>query len=230
MNALTVEKLNVHRGELPIVRDASLVVETGTITVLLGSNGAGKTTLMEGIAGAIPSKSGVVSLSDISLAGFGPYQRARQGMSLVEQGRAVFRELTVEENLDVARVDGARIDEAFELFPELVQRRSISAGLLSGGEQQMLLIARALLTKPKVLLIDEMSLGLAPLIVQRLMRMVRGLAENGQSILLVEQFASLALAVGHRAYVLRNGRVAFDGLCQELRKDPKKLHQLYFGD
>ncbi len=230
MNALTVENLTVHRGELPIVRDASLVVEAGTITVLLGSNGAGKTTLMEGIAGAIPSKSGIVSLAEVSLAGAGPYQRACQGMSLVEQGRAVFRELTVEENLDVARVDGARLEEGFELFPELLQRRHVRAGLLSGGEQQMLLIARALLTKPKVLLIDEMSLGLAPLIVQRLMRMVRSLAQNGQSILLVEQFASLALAVGHRAYVLRSGRIAFDGACEELRRDSAKLHQLYFGD
>lgn len=230
MNALTVENLTVHRGELPIVREASLVVEEGTITVLLGSNGAGKTTLMEGIAGAIPSKSGIVSLGAASLASSGPYQRACQGMSLVEQGRAVFRELTVEENLDVARVDGAKIEEGFDLFPELLQRRHVRAGLLSGGEQQMLLIARALLTKPKVLLIDEMSLGLAPLIVQRLMRMVRGLAQNGQSILLVEQFASLALAVGHRAYVLRSGRIAFDGACEELRKDSAKLHQLYFGD
>lgn len=230
MNALTVENLTVHRGELPIVRNASLVVEAGTITVLLGSNGAGKTTLMEGIAGAIPSKSGVVSLGSFSVANAGPYQRACQGMSLVEQGRAVFRELTVEENLDVARVEGAKIEEGFELFPELLQRRHIRAGLLSGGEQQMLLIARALLTKPKVLLIDEMSLGLAPLIVQRLMRMVRDLAQNGQSVLLVEQFASLALAVGHRAYVLRSGRIAFDGACDELRKDSAKLHQLYFGD
>ena len=230
MNALIVENLTVHRGDLPIVREASLVVEAGTITVLLGSNGAGKTTLMEGIAGAIPSKSGVVSLGAASLANAGPYQRACQGMSLVEQGRAVFRELTVEENLDVARAEDAKIEEGFELFPELMQRRHIRAGLLSGGEQQMLLIARALLTRPKVLLIDEMSLGLAPLIVQRLMRMVRDLAQNGQSVLLVEQFASLALAVGHRAYVLRSGRIAFDGGCDELRKDSAKLHQLYFGD
>jgi branched-chain amino acid transport system ATP-binding protein len=230
MNALTVDKLTVYRGELPIVREASLVVEAGTITVLLGSNGAGKTTLMEGIAGAIPSKSGVLSLEKLNLTGAGPYQRARQGLSLVEQGRAVFRELTVEENLDVARVDGAKIEESFELFPELLQRRHVRSGLLSGGEQQMLLIARALLARPKVLLIDEMSLGLAPLIVQRLMRMVRSLAQNGQSILLVEQFASLALAVGHRAYVLRNGRIAYDGTCQELRQDSQKLHQLYFGD
>ena len=230
MTALLVENLTVNRGDLPIVREASLVVEAGTITVLLGANGAGKTTLMEGIAGAIPCKSGHVKLDGHDLVKSSPYARAKAGLSLVEQGRAVFRDLTVEENLDVARVDGAKADEAFQLFPELLQRRSVRSGLLSGGEQQMLLIARALLARPRVLLIDEMSLGLAPLIVQRLMRMIQGLAQNGQSVLLVEQFAALALAVGHRAYVLRNGRIVFDGQCSELRKNPAKLHSLYFGD
>jgi branched-chain amino acid transport system ATP-binding protein len=230
MTALSIEKLTVHRGELPIVRDASLVVDPGTITVLLGSNGAGKTTLMEGIAGAIPCKSGHVRLGGTDLAKAAPYTRAKAGLCLVEQGRAVFRDLTVEENLDVARSDDASTEEAFQLFPELLQRRAVRSGLLSGGEQQMLLIARALLARPKVLLIDEMSLGLAPLIVQRLMRMIQGLAQNGQSVLLVEQFAALALAVGQRAYVLRNGRIVFDGQCNALRGDPAKLHSLYFGD
>ena len=230
MSGFAISNLTVHRGELPIVRDVSLIVDPGTITVLLGANGAGKTTLMEGIAGAIPIKSGSIKLGELRMDGEGPYQRARHGLSLIEQGRAVFRELTVEENLEVARVSGASNEEAFELFPELLQRRNVRAGLLSGGEQQMLLIARALLTKPKVLLIDEMSLGLAPLIVQRLMRLVKHLAQGGQSILLVEQFASLALAVGHRAYVLRNGRIVFDGASDALRVEPQKLHQLYFGD
>lgn len=230
MNALTVENLTVHRGELPIVRDASLIVEAGTISVLLGANGAGKTTLMEGIAGAISCTAGSVTLAGAKLRRAGPYHRAKAGISLVEQGRAVFRELTVDENLDVARADNAKAEEVFELFPELLQRRSVQSGLLSGGEQQMLLIGRALLARPKVLLVDEMSLGLAPLIVQRLMRMVRQLAQNGQSVLLVEQFASLALAVGQRAYVLRNGRIVFDGQCAELRAEPTRLHQLYFGD
>ena len=229
MTTLDVKNLSVRRGDLPIVRDVSLVVDPGSISVLLGANGAGKTTLMEAIAGALPQASGSVSVAGTSLQGAGPYQRARQGLSLVEQGRAVFRDLTVEENLKVACNGTATTDETFKLFPELLPRRHVRSGLLSGGEQQMLLIGRALLTMPKVLLIDEMSLGLAPLIVQRLMRLVRQLAEQGLSILLVEQFASLALAVGNRAYVLRGGHVVYDGNCTELRTNPKHLHALYFG-
>ena len=230
MTALVVENLSVNRDGLPVVRNASLVVDEGTITVLLGANGAGKTTLMESIAGAVPSTSGTIQLSKVAIERLRPAQRASQGLSLIEQGRAVFLDLTVEENLNVARHDSASTDEVFEIFPELLQRRNIRSALLSGGEQQMLLIGRALLTRPKVLLIDEMSLGLAPLIVQRLMRLVRDLAQKGLSILLVEQFASLALAVGHRAYVLRHGHIAYDGQARELREDPQLLHRLYFGE
>ena len=230
MTALIVENLSVNRGGLPVVRNASLKVDAGTITVLLGANGAGKTTLMEGIAGAVASTGGTIHLSKVAIERLRPAQRASHGLSLIEQGRAVFLDLTVEENLEVARHDGVSTNEVFEIFPELLQRRNIRSGLLSGGEQQMLLIGRALLTRPKVLLIDEMSLGLAPLIVQRLMRLVRDLAQKGLSILLVEQFASLALAVGHRAYVLRHGHIAYDGQARELREDPQLLHRLYFGE
>ena len=230
MTALAVENLSVNRDGLPVVRNASLVVDEGTITVLLGANGAGKTTLMESIAGAVASTAGTIHLRKVAIERLRPAQRANLGLSLIEQGRAVFRDLTVEENLDVARHDSASTQEVFEIFPELLQRRNIRSALLSGGEQQMLLIGRALLTRPKVLLIDEMSLGLAPLIVQRLMRLVRDLAQKGLSILLVEQFASLALAVGHRAYVLRHGYIAYDGQARELREDPQLLHRLYFGE
>lgn len=230
MKALEVENLVVNRGGLPVIRGASIKVDQGTITVLLGANGAGKTTLLEGIAGAVATNGGMVRLGDMQLAGLSPYKRARLGLSLIEQGRAVFKDLTVEENLDVARKDDVATNEVFEIFPELVPRRHVRSGLLSGGEQQMLLIGRALLARPKVLLIDEMSLGLAPLIVQRLMRLVRDLAKQGLSVLLVEQFASMALAVGHRAYVLRRGQIAYDGDCTELRKDPQLLHKLYFGE
>lgn len=230
MSALVVENLSVNRAGLPVVRNASLVVDAGTITVLLGANGAGKTTLLEGIAGAVASSGGLIRLGDINIEKLGPSRRAKAGLSLIEQGRAVFIDLTVEENLEVARHEKASTDEVFAIFPELVQRRHIKSGLLSGGEQQMLLIGRALLARPKVLLIDEMSLGLAPLIVQRLMKLVAELSRQGMSVLLVEQFASLALAVGHRAYVLRHGHIAYDGTCKELRDDPQKLHRLYFGE
>lgn len=230
MSSLRVENLSVNRAGLPVVRNASLIVDEGTITVLLGANGAGKTTLLEGIAGAVASSGGVIRLGDIYVEKLGPSRRAKAGLSLIEQGRAVFVDLTVEENLEVARHDEASTDEVFKIFPELVQRRHVKSGLLSGGEQQMLLIGRSLLARPKVLLIDEMSLGLAPLIVQRLMKLVAELSRQGLSVLLVEQFASLALAVGHRAYVLRHGHIAYDGTCKELRDDPQKLHRLYFGE
>jgi branched-chain amino acid transport system ATP-binding protein len=230
MSALDVENLMVNRAGLPVIRGASLKVDEGTVTVLLGANGAGKTTLLEGIAGAVVSSGGMVRLGGVMVENLSPYQRARHGLCLIEQGRAVFKDLTVEQNLDVARKDDVSTDEVFEIFPELVPRRHVRSGLLSGGEQQMLLIGRALLARPKVLLIDEMSLGLAPLIVQRLMRLTRDLAKGGLSILLVEQFAAMALAVGHRAYVLRRGKIAYDGHCGELRKDPQLLHKLYFGE
>lgn len=230
MSALVVSNLSVSRAGLPVVRNAALQVDPGTITILLGANGAGKTTLLEGIAGSAAATGGTVSISGEQVQRLGPSQRAQRGLSLIEQGRAVFVDLTVEENLEVVRHPEASIDEVFKIFPELVQRRTVRSGLLSGGEQQMLLIGRSLLTRPKVLLIDEMSLGLAPLIVQRLMRLVRELSLNGLSILLVEQFATLALAVGHRAYVLRHGQIAYDGTCRELRDDPRLLHRLYFGE
>lgn len=230
MTALDIEKLVVNRAGLPVIRGASLKVDAGTITVLLGANGAGKTTLLEGVAGAAAASGGIVRLGGVQIEALSPYKRARHGLSLIEQGRAVFKDLTVEENLDVARKDDVDTDEVFKIFPELVPRRHVRSGLLSGGEQQMLLIGRALLARPKVLLIDEMSLGLAPLIVQRLMRLTQELANGGLSILLVEQFAAMALAVGHRAYVLRRGEIAFDGVCSDLRKDPQLLHRLYFGE
>ena len=230
MSTLVVEKLSVNRAGLPVVRGASVTVDKGTISVLLGANGAGKTTLLEGIAGAVASSGGMICLDDVRLEKSSPSSRAKSGLCLIEQGRAVFLDLTVEENLEVARHKDASTDEVFMVFPELVQRRHIKSGLLSGGEQQMLLIGRALLARPRVLLIDEMSLGLAPLIVQRLMKLVAELSRQGLSVLLVEQFASLALAVGHRAYVLRHGQIAYDGTCKELRDDPQLLHRLYFGE
>ncbi len=230
MSALIVENLSVNRAGLPVVRNASLVVDAGTITVLLGANGAGKTTLLEGIAGAVACTGGLIRLGESHIEKMGPSSRAKAGLSLIEQGRAVFVDLTVEENLEVARNTLASTDEVFAIFPELLQRRHVKSGLLSGGEQQMLLIGRALLARPKVLLIDEMSLGLAPLIVQRLMKLVAELSRKGLSVLLVEQFASLALAVGHRAYVLRHGHIAYDGTCKELREDAQMLHRLYFGE
>lgn len=228
MAVLDVSGVTIEREGLPIVRDASISVQEGAITVLLGVNGAGKTTLLEGISGAIEIVGGGINLNGRDISKQQPYQRARRGLAHVEQGRSIFGELTTLENLRVAAHDNA-CDEAFEMFPELAARRDITSGLLSGGEQQMLVLARAFLRKPRVLLIDELSLGLSPRALERLMGSVRQLRDSGLGILLVEQFASLALEIGDTASVLRSGRIAYHGTCAELRDDPELLHELYLG-
>jgi branched-chain amino acid transport system ATP-binding protein len=229
MSAFKVTDLVVNRVGLPVVRQASLVVEPGSVSVLLGANGAGKTTLLEGLSGVIAVAGGTVELHGEAIHGLRPGARARKGLAHVEQGRTVFRMLTTEENLRSAS-RRADVDQAFALFPELEKRRHVRAGLLSGGEQQMLVIARALLTRPKVIMIDEMSAGLAPIVVGRLMAAVRKLAAAGLAVLLVEQFASLALSIGDRAYVLRRGQMVHDGPCSVLAQSPDLLHRLYLGD
>jgi branched-chain amino acid transport system ATP-binding protein len=229
MSRLVVSDLCVNRAELPVVSKVSLVAESGAISVLLGANGAGKTTLLEGLSGIIPVAGGRIELDGREIHKARPGLRSREGLAHVEQGRTVFRQLTTEENLKVGLNREAELAQAYDLFPELVQRRTVRAGLLSGGEQQMLVIARALLTQPKVLLIDEMSAGLAPVIVTRLMNAVRRLADEGLAILLVEQFAALALSIGDRAYVMRRGRIVHDGACKALARTPDELHRLYLG-
>lgn len=229
MTRFAVESVSVDRAHLPVVREVGVVAESGSISVLLGSNGAGKTTLLEGLSGVIPVAGGRITLDGIALHKARPDVRARAGLAHIEQGRTVFRQLTTEENLLVGVGAEMSLGYAFDLFPELLQRRHVLAGLLSGGEQQMLVIARALLGRPKVLLIDEMSAGLAPIIVARLMKTVRDLADQGLAVLLVEQFAALALSIGDRAYVLRRGSMVFEGSCAELRGDGERLHQLYLG-
>jgi branched-chain amino acid transport system ATP-binding protein len=229
MSAFKVTDLVVNRVGLPVVRQASLVVEPGSVSVLLGANGAGKTTLLEGLSGVIAVAGGTIELHGEAIHGLRPGARARKGLAHVEQGRTVFRMLTTEENLRSAS-RRADVDQAYALFPELEKRRHVRAGLLSGGEQQMLVIARALLTRPKVIMIDEMSAGLAPIVVGRLMAAVRKLAAAGLAVLLVEQFASLALSIGDRAYVLRRGQMVHDGPCSVLAQSPDLLHRLYLGD
>ena len=211
MSELVISSLSISRSELPVVTEINARVESGSISVVLGANGAGKTTLLEGLSGIIPVASGTIAIDGHEIQTARPGQRSREGLAHVEQGRTIFSQLTTEENMKVALRDGSDLSEAYGLFPELMQRRSVRAGLLSGGEQQMLVIARALLTRPKVLMIDEMSAGLAPVIVSRLMAAVRKLADAGLAVLLVEQFAALALGIGNRAYVLRRGRVVYDG-------------------
>jgi branched-chain amino acid transport system ATP-binding protein len=230
MTTLSIKALEVDRSGISVIRGVDLEAKSGEISVLLGSNGAGKTTLLESLSGIIPVRAGSINLDDAKLARQRPGMRAKAGLSHVEQGRTVFSEMTTEENLKVALHPDADLDEAYDLFPELLQRRTIKAGMLSGGEQQMVVIARSIVNRPRVMMIDEMSSGLAPVIVSRLMKAVRQLADNGMAMVLVEQFAALALAIGNRAYVLRRGQVVYDGGCEALARDPAHLHRLYLGD
>lgn len=230
MTSLSIDDIKVARFGLPVVRKASLKAKPGEISVLLGSNGAGKTTLLEAVSGVIPAQEGNIRLDDRDLARMSPGARARAGLAHVEQGRKVFGEMSVEENLSVAQNPASELSEAYDLFPELLQRRDAKAAVLSGGEQQMVVIARAIVGQPTVIMIDEMSMGLAPVVFRRLIKSVRSLADAGKAIILVEQFATLALSIGNRCYVLRRGEVVYDGECAPLLQDPQRLHHLYLGD
>lgn len=229
MSGLSVEDLVIYRSGAEIVHGISLEAPAGEVTIVLGANGAGKTTLMEGISGLIPVKSGSVSIDDLNVSKSNRVKRARAGISHVEQGRPVFGTMTVEENLLVT-AKKSEIAYAYELFPELKVLADRKASLLSGGEQQMLVIARALLRRPKVLLLDEMSLGLAPVIIGRIMPRLRKLADDGMAVLLVEQFAQMALAIGDSAYVLARGAVCFHGEAKRLLDDPELLQAAYLGE
>ena len=237
-SGLRGEGLTVKRGGLTICRDVSLDVPEGEITVLLGANGAGKSTLLDGIAGVIPVASGSISLGERGqnrrIDVLPMHRRAAQGLAYVEQGRSVFGRLTVAQNLAVPRRSkGADelqqvLEQAFELFPRLESRRDVRAGLLSGGEQQMLLIARALATRPRILIIDELSLGLAPSVVRTLVSTLAELARQGTGILLVEQFAETALAAGTTAHIMQRGRIARTERCDVLLQDRASILSPYF--
>jgi branched-chain amino acid transport system ATP-binding protein len=227
---LFVSDLVVERDTFPIVRGVSFGVPPGEVTVLLGINGAGKTTLLEAISGIIPAAKGTIELDGTGMRKASRRERVRRGLGHVEQGRRIFRDLTTEENLLVAGRGDWSIDEAFTMFPPLRQRRKTRAGLLSGGEQQMLVVARALAARPKILMADELSLGLSPSIATALVTTMRTLADGGLGILLVEQFAALALQVGDQVHVLSQGRFAYSGPCQVLKDSPDILKRAYLGE
>jgi branched-chain amino acid transport system ATP-binding protein len=227
---LDVRELCVDRGASRIIREVSLVAPPAAVTVVLGSNGAGKTTLLEALSGVISCAGGSIDLHGRAITSFGRRNRALAGLGHVEQGRQVFGELTTEENLRAVALDEEAAEGGFAMFPELEQRRHVAAGMLSGGEQQMLVLARALARSPRILMVDEMSLGLAPKITQRLIEAMRRLAdERGVGVLLIEQYASLALGIGDHAYVLGQGTMVYDGDCQTLIDEPELLRRAYLG-
>jgi len=237
-HALVVRDLSAGYRGVPVVRELNLEVRPGEVVALLGPNGAGKTTTLETIAGLNHPISGTVELSGEKVGGTPAYQLAGRGLALVPEGRALFPGLTVREHLRLAggrggrsRKAGTREDELLEMLPELRKCLGRKAGLLSGGEQQMLAIGRALVTRPRLLLVDEMSLGLAPVIVERLIPILRRAADElGSSVLFVEQHVALALEVADRAYVLTHGRIGLEGPAAELRERRELLAASYLGE
>jgi branched-chain amino acid transport system ATP-binding protein len=227
---LATRSLSCGYGPSVVVRDLTIHVDQGELVALLGANGAGKTTTLLTLAGVLPPAGGEVDVLGRRVDGWNAAKLANNGVVMVPDDRGLFPKLTVRENLTVARPRKHRGPDPLELFPELQTRRATPAGLLSGGQQQMLAIARALLRSPRVLLVDELSLGLAPLVVARLLPILRDLVEaTGCGVLLVEQHVHLALAVAHRAYVLSHGSLALAGDAADLRDNVELLHDSYLG-
>ena len=228
---LEVNKLSVAYDRSPVVRDLSLTVRSGEVVALLGANGAGKTTTLRAISGLLKHRAGAVALGGTDLAGVAPAARARLGIAHVPSDRGLFFGLTAAEHF---RLDGhgsaADMDAAFAHFPALRELKDRKAGLMSGGEQQMLAISRALARKPKLLMLDEMSLGLAPVIVGRLLPVVREYATStGTGVLLVEQHVHMALRIADRGYVLSHGELSASGTAAELSGDAERLAASYLG-
>jgi branched-chain amino acid transport system ATP-binding protein len=233
---LELDAVSLSYGAIRAVESVTLTVGEDEIVAIIGGNGAGKTSLLKGIAGLIAPAAGRVILSGADITAMPPHRRVAAGVALSPEGRQVFPDQTVADNLTLGayarKLSKAQlnqeIDEKFALFPILAERRTQPAVTLSGGEQQMLAIGRALMSKPRLLLLDEPSLGLAPLIVRDVFRIIEGLRGRGMSILLVEQMANLALKVANRAYVLETGRITLQGPSRELVDDPR-IRAAYLG-
>ncbi|OGU22424.1 MAG: ABC transporter ATP-binding protein [Hydrogenophilales bacterium RIFOXYD1_FULL_62_11] len=233
---LSVSQLSVAYGGIQAVRNLSLDVAQGEMVCLIGANGAGKTTTLKALSGLIAAQSGSIQLDGQPLSGLPAHAIARRGMALVPEGRGVFPRMSVAENLMMGayiRTDRAAIahdlDQVYSLLPRLTERRAQPAGLLSGGEQQMLALGRAMMARPRLLLLDEPSMGLAPLMVQAVFDIIRRIAASGVAVLLIEQNAHLALKTCARGYVLETGMITLSGNATELAANPAVRHA-YLGE
>ena len=230
---LRIEQLDVWRGGNRVLREVSLEIPCGEVTTMLGPNGAGKSSLVLAVAGVLRPSAGTIRLGNTELTRRRPERIRAAGVAVVPEGRRLLPELSVEDNLRVAthalthRQAQEGIDHALQLFPELEKRWKALGRSLSGGEQQMVVLAQALVSKPRILLVDELSLGLAPVIVKRLVPALEAVAAEGVGVLLIEQFVHVALGVARTAYVLEGGRIRYAGTAEELKSRPDVLHSAY---
>jgi len=234
--ALDIADLVAGYGDITVLRGVTCSVSAASVAALLGANGAGKTTTLKGICGLLPLRAGHIRYAGEDITGSRPFTLVRRGLALVPEGRGMFGALTIEENLAMgayARTDRdairSDVERVFTLFPRLKERRRQTAGTLSGGEQQMLAIGRAMMSRPRLLLLDEPSMGLAPLMVQKVFETILAVSKEGVTILLVEQNARLALEVSDRGYVMESGEITLSGRAADLLHDPK-VRAAYLGE
>ena len=232
---LEISNLTSGYGDLPVVHEVSLSINKGEIYSILGANGAGKSTLLNTLAGTVAATSGAINLNGVDLTKIKPHKIAESGLVLVPEGRKLFPDCSVEDNLKLGAYHSAArkvakesIEEMYEMFPRLAERKDQLAGSLSGGEQQMCAIARGLMAKPKILMLDEPSLGLAPIVVSQVFELIAGLPARGLTVLLVEQNVAEALSLSARASVLEQGRFTLTGSAKELLNNPT-LQEAYLG-
>ena len=235
MAMLEVKDINVYYGAIHAIKGISLAVEQGEIVTLIGANGAGKSTTLRTISGLLKPKTGEINFLGKSIAGMPAHKIVREGISQVPEGRKIFAEMTVQENLELGaftRTDKDGIQSYFKMvfgrFPRLEERRLQLAGTLSGGEQQMLAMGRALMSRPKLLLLDEPSMGLAPLLIKEIFNIIADINKTGTTVLLVEQNANMALSIANRAYVLETGRITISGDAKELAAS-EDIRKAYLG-
>ena len=234
MKLLDVNSLNVYYGGIHAVKDLNFYIKKGEIVALIGANGAGKTTTLHTISGLISPKSGTVEFKGLEISKIKPHKLVSMGMAHSPEGRRIFTDLTVLENLELGAYTKSKIEkdesilEMFKLFPRLKERKNQLAGTMSGGEQQMLAIARALMSKPDILLLDEPSMGLAPLIVKEVFNIIKEINKLGVTILLVEQNANKTLEIANRAYVLETGKIVLEGKGSELLEN-EEIKKAYLG-